>query len=338
MSNWIVTADLHLTDAPEDEYRWGVFEFLIDKANELGKGSNTLFVLGDLTDKKDYHSAKLVNRVVNSFVSLYRNSTIKEIIILRGNHDGVDGGVAYFEFMNAIPYVHVITKPELRNMDFRKIALLPHTKDPAQDWALIEFGEAKYVFMHQTVTGAVGESGRVLEGTQNIASLLGGTPAKVFSGDIHAPQRIGNIEYVGSPYHIHFGDDYQGRILCAQAAKILEWHYPTIRKIKITIRDAKELAKYDLEEGDQIKVELALHEEERHEWHIKKEAIEKWCIAHKVNLCGVELKGRTTLKLKSQRTEKLTPDTAFDKYCEKTEVREKTKNVGKGLLLKARKP
>jgi UDP-2,3-diacylglucosamine pyrophosphatase LpxH len=54
----IITSDLHLTDRPQDEYRWGIFPWLVNQSKELEV--ENLFILGDLTDFKDKHSAKII--------------------------------------------------------------------------------------------------------------------------------------------------------------------------------------------------------------------------------------------------------------------------------------
>ena len=57
----LVIGDLHLTDQPKDAYRFGIFKW-IKKQIEKHQPEYTV-ILGDLTDKKDKHSAGLVNRI-----------------------------------------------------------------------------------------------------------------------------------------------------------------------------------------------------------------------------------------------------------------------------------
>ena len=59
---YLLVSDLHLTDNPRDEYRWGIFG-QIDSVIQTYQPS-CLVILGDLTDKKDNHSSELVNRLL----------------------------------------------------------------------------------------------------------------------------------------------------------------------------------------------------------------------------------------------------------------------------------
>ncbi|HWY34909.1 MAG TPA: hypothetical protein VNX68_09695, partial [Nitrosopumilaceae archaeon] len=64
----LITSDLHLTDKDRDEYRWGLFPWL--KQQIISYKPTTLLFLGDTTDAKDRHSAKLTNRIVDCFTDL----------------------------------------------------------------------------------------------------------------------------------------------------------------------------------------------------------------------------------------------------------------------------
>jgi len=330
---WIITTDLHLTANPLDEYRWGLFPFLNGKIKALGKGVHTLFVLGDLTQDKDRHPAVLVNRVVSSFVQLYRSTGLTRIIFLRGNHDGL-GDVAFFEFLRCFSFMEVITLPCTRFIDLKQVALLPHTKKPIQDWATIEFSEVDYVLMHQTAAGAVAESGRKLEGDN--LKWLGGYNARIYSGDIHVPQTIGNIRYVGAPYPIRFGDDFEGRVICINGKKRLAWPFPTIRREKAVIKNIWELSSLGLREKDQLKVEFALDRSELYEWDNKRRMVERWCDKHGVVLVGTTLHSKPVLRLKTNsRIATKTPEDALKRYVNINKVEKPVVQVGTGLLQKA---
>src|SRR6266496_3389195 len=140
MSTRIIVSDLHLTDRPLDGYRWGLFPWLVSEIISKYSGLKELFILGDLTEAKDRHSATLVNLVVENIVRLYRGTGLHGITLLRGNHDGL-GDVAYFEFLRNFPFIKVITKPVIEPYGLTKIALLPHTKNPTGDWAVVELGK-----------------------------------------------------------------------------------------------------------------------------------------------------------------------------------------------------
>ncbi len=328
MSAWIITSDLHLTDNPLDEYRWSFFPWLTDKMAQI-EGKRTLFILGDLTQNKDYHSAALVNRVANNLAML--TWTGVKIIMLRGNHDGLASDSAYFEFLSHVPDMRVIVRPEMRMIDLYKVVLLPHTRD-TKDWALIELTEAKYVFMHHTFSGTKAESGTVLRGDD--PTWLKSYKAKIYSGDIHVPQKVGPVEYVGAPYPIRFGDRFDGRVICIQhGMETKDWSFPTIRKIKASVAHSSALSGQGIRKGDQLKVELVLSVEEKHEWFSRKKMVEEWCERNGVILCGVELRAGSRLKLKGRAgTEAMTPEVAMQKYIQSTKMSFQTVVVGKNIL------
>lgn len=346
MSSYILLSDLHLTDNPDDEYRWKVFPFLRDKISALGLELKVLFILGDLCQNKDRHSAVLVNRVVENIVGLYR-AGLNRIVILTGNHDGV-GGAAYFEFLKWFPYITMVTKPCIEQIGLSSIALLPHTKTPEQDWKSIHFRGLHYVFAHATVKGAKSETGYALPGEGGILESLtrmklGITagPSRVWSGDVHVPQKIGQLEYVGAPYPIRFGDSYKGRIVLLDNHKQTDWHMPTIKKASVSISDVSELDKAWLKAGDQLKVELVLPREDRHAWHQQRDKIAAWCQQKGVGLYGVELQGqpRVGLNLKSREAivapTLVHPDQALSSYIKKTPASRPAEEVGLRLLRKA---
>lgn len=339
--NLILTGDWHLTDNPNDEYRWGLFSYLRAQIAELDMGVKILFILGDLTEKKDYHSAKLVNRLVAELVMTYR-AGLTGIVILRGNHGGL-GEVEFFEFLKWFPYIQVHVKPVIERFGMTKIALLPHTRNPKEDWATIEFSEAHYVFTHVTVSGAKSESDFSLGGDNNAeflktlkVGLNTGLP-RIYSGDVHVPQKIGELEYVGAPYPIRFGDRFKGRIIVLGNKGRTEWHYPTIKKAKLQISSVEELNKAWLKKGDQLKVELVLPREDRHRWHQFKAEVSVWCDRKGVLLEGAELMGEPTKRLNiagrsAPVIETHTPETVLREYSRINRLSENKEKTGRRLL------
>jgi len=262
-------SDLHLTSNPRDEYRWGLFDWIgVQCRNEQVK---TLCILGDLTDAKDYHSSTLTNRVVSSIAQIAAAGM--RVIVLMGNHDYLRAGHAYFEFLNAYPGVTFVTKPWEDLSDGAACLWLPHTKTPASDWADLDVTHFNYIFMHQTVSGAVASNGQKMDG-EGIPDLS--RWGKVYSGDIHVPQVIKDVEYVGSPYPVHFGDKFNARaVLIDSRARAVDLHFDTISKWSLTLPDAGHLRAYDFRPGDQIKLTVLLHSSAKHEWQrVRREVLE----------------------------------------------------------------
>lgn len=278
----VIVSDLHLTEKPEDEYRWGLFPWL---AGELkAERAETLLILGDLTDAKDYHPAQLVNRVVRAVESL--RSHVPRIVILRGNHDSLKDGHMFFEFLAALPGVEVIARPTEDDERTHLTYFMPYSRQPAADWAGFDFSHYDYLFLHQTVAGAVASNGQRMDGDV-LPPLNAG---KVYSGDIHVPQRIGPVEYVGSPYHVHFGDRFKPRAVAIERdGKAFDLHYPTISRVTIDVRGVSELRRIKLEEADQVKLRVHLSEAEKHGWLAIRDEARAICDAARVDLRGLEL-------------------------------------------------
>src|SRR5713226_9416852 len=114
---YLISADLHLSDRPRDEYRWGLFGWLA-KMQAKHDVTATMF-LGDITQDKDKHSATLVNRLVDELIGLK-----PPIYILRGNHDGIDPANPYFRFLSTIEGVQFIVEPTVID----GVAFIPHCR------------------------------------------------------------------------------------------------------------------------------------------------------------------------------------------------------------------
>ena len=280
----LLITDLHLTDAPSTDYRWGLFPWLNEQIKKHHVRS--LLCLGDLTDAKDNHSAELANRVVSAIASL----NIDDITILAGNHDWLKAGQEYFRFLNVLPNVQFITKPgeDPRNAKpgHEQAFYLPYSKNPKKDWAGLDFSHYDYLFMHQTLNGAIASNGQKMEG-EELPSFKG---PKVYSGDIHVPQVIGGLTYVGSPYHVHFGDAFKPRcILIDKTAKEVDLHFETTSRVVVKVTSLRELERKRFKPGDQVKLRVELPESDSHQWsRIRREAVAILTEAH-VEVHGVEL-------------------------------------------------
>lgn len=280
----IIISDPHFTASPNDEYRWGLWPWLTHEIRE--EGAKTLLILGDLTDAKDYHPAELVNRLTAAIVGV----PVEQVIILAGNHDWLKQGGVFFKFLQCIQgsRIRVITEPTeiLGPAEDPACMFLPYTKNPARDWKDWDFSHFDFLFMHQTAPGSVASNGQKMEGDE-MPELNAG---KVYSGDIHVPQVIGKIEYVGSPYHVHFGDNFKPRCLVIdKKRKAYDLHFPTIARRAVSVWSVEELRRLKLEKDDQIKVTINLEASEVHQWHqIRREAVE-WVRDQGAHLHGMKL-------------------------------------------------
>lgn len=324
--NTLLVSDFQLTDSPVDEYRWGIFDWLLDVIED-DSNINQLIILGDLTEKKDEHSSKLVNRLIENFKELLE--VVENIYILKGNHDyDKDPKAAFFRFVDGFAgqkdssRLTFIETPQICDGGL----FLPHTRNPEQDWETVNFEKSETIFMHQTVSGAK-YSGNIVVKENSVASLLP-SDCNIYSGDIHIPQTVRNITYVGAPYSVDFGDHYDGRVLIIDdLGEIVEELKPNfLKKWSVKIETVKELEEKAEEwrQGDRVKIQLLLHPRDLStSYQIKKEII-SLCKEKEVSLFGVstgvikeENKNGRVRIINKLKTGKVSDKTIIQKFVSK---------------------
>ena len=335
--NALLISDTHYTDVPRDAYRWKLFDWLRTAIQE--HDVRDLFILGDLCEAKDRHSGRLVNRLVDELVATFKRTNLHKIHILRGNHDSLDPNLAYFRFLRNFPSIEFIETPFTCEYAGREVTMLPHTTDPKKAWDGVEFHTADYILMHATVKGAVSETGMALDGIP--AGLLNtARQAKIYSGDVHVPQKVhvGNVdvEYVGSPYPIRFGDHFKPRaVLLENWRKAVSLPINIIQRLSLTVTAADK--KIDLgivNQGDQIKVRIKLSPSEYGDWNECKRRVLDACVAAGVEVCGLELERvENKIKLKTPtHTSTRTPQQTLTEFCIKNKVGREVGTIGTDLL------
>lgn len=267
----ILATDLHLTAKPDDEYRWEFFTWLrgVVRANSVKE----VFILGDVTDAKDRHPSALVNRLVGNLSSL---SSMAKVRIIKGNHDYVDTNNPFMEFVNNIADIEFYTTWNSVNINGVKVLFLPHAKDYGSEWSVIDFNDYDFIFIHQTIKGSITSNGFELEG--GVPRNYFGHRAKVFAGDIHVPQDIGKITYVGSPYPIRYGDSFIGRVIMLDLAtgETKEVFFPTIKKDVLNIKSPSDLDSHCYSRGDKVKVRLSVRRADFCKWdRLRQECLDK---------------------------------------------------------------
>jgi len=253
----IVTSDIHFTDNPNDEYRWGLLPWLAEQAKE--HNTTWIAILGDLTVAKDRHSARLVNRFCDGIEALTKYS---RVIILKANHDYVDEDSPFFGFLRHMTgKVVYVDKP----YEWSDYLFLPHTRSWERDWKpyLNSWNNYDIIFTHQTYDGALAENGQTLRGIP--PSIFKGYKGQVISGDVHVPQRLSSkLLYVGAPYRIKYGDDFIPRILLVRkrGTVLFDLQFKTVSRELAVIRKLSELQVCDYKPNDQLKVRVRLKRSE----------------------------------------------------------------------------
>lgn len=204
----LVTADLHLTANPRDRYRHNTLRRLVKQAKELGVTQT--IINGDLTEEKDRHNDWLTNRVVDH---IQRFAELGPVYINQGNHDySSDPDMPFFHFLRHLRGVRWIGTPTAFSPPgLGRVLFLPHTRNYKKEWNDISFEGFAHIFCHNTFEQTSLGNGRVSEG--GIPTKVFPRTARVISGDVHIPQTVGPVTYVGAPYTVDFGDVYRGRVL-----------------------------------------------------------------------------------------------------------------------------
>lgn len=321
----LVTADLHFTDHPKDEYRFGIFEWLVAQSwiHRIGR----VYVLGDLTEKKDRHSASLVKKIINGFELLREKA---EVTVLMGNHDFIDIESPFFEFINHIDCVRFIADPQETDQGIYCVPYQPDQYSFDASLGDMEVGDG--VFIHQMIDGAIGDTGARLTGF-NTATLAAKRPKWVFSGDIHTPQRVGIVEYVGSPYMTRFGVPYTPRVLLldTETGNTQNLYFPAPRKLTLTIRSPDELLTAGVEK-DHVKVILELPRSELTTWPTQKQRIVDICRELGCELYGAELKPQRRRERITAEPSARTDGEVFNTFCKAEKVPPRVKQAGQAIM------
>lgn len=301
----LLVSDLHLTDNPQHAYRWELFPWLIKRIVQYR--IQTVVIMGDLTDAKDNHSSTLVNRVVAEVDKL---RTMASVIILPGNHDYLRAGHPFFEFLRYLPDVRFVSGTLDTSAEGPHACLfLAHVRNPAQAWAGLDFSHYRYLFIHQTFKGALSSNGQALDG-EALPDLS--AAGKVWSGDVHVPQVIGAVEYVGSPYPVHCGDSFKGRCIVLGADhSVTPLHFRTIDRHSIKVTSLEELEAVATRRGDHAAVAVSLPQSESHLWRTMRIQIKEWAEQRGVDLVDLSMKqtkqavGRVRVGVKAREPDEI---------------------------------
>lgn len=253
----LVTSDLHWNDKPRDFYRHTIVEYLLALIAE--QQVDQLIIAGDLTEEKDKHSAWLVNKIFDHIDRLAKQC---RVTILRGNHDCLQPSMPFFRCLSRIPNVDWINDP-FESLDDPKVLYLPHTRDYKRDWSEINVKKYRWVFTHNTFHGAVTETGTKLEG---IPRSVFSKKQTVISGDIHVPQKLRPITYVGAPYTIRFGDVFKPRVmLLDEDGNMKSVPVGGVRKVLVDVGLSGDLPKDTVRHGDILKVRVYIGRDDSYE-------------------------------------------------------------------------
>ena len=328
--NHLLFTDPHFTDAYVDDYRWELFPFLIKVAKE--NNVDYIHCLGDLVNTKDRHSSDLVNFLVDQFVNL-RNQTHTEVDILAGNHDKPLKEPYFWEFLNKAGITYII-KPMA---DPRGIILyLPFSSNAVNEWKdWLQVKDIEVIFMHQTLEGAIVEDGRRIPSNPYPIPPLPAVP--IYSGDVHHPQTIGNLVYVGAPYPVRFGENWNHRIILIKDDDFkhpISIPVPSIQRAIIDLDSADGINNLTFKEKDQIKIRYKLDANSLTSYSEAEVKIRHWAQQKGIHILSMEptLVGESKTTDSKAVSELLPPKEVIRSFVEKEKLSEEVANMGYQIL------
>lgn len=329
MTSTIMLADLHQSNKDIDSYRSDLEHQVLSMLQEYRP--QTLHILGDLCENKDFHSAQLVNRVVDMLVRW--SNYVDEVILLAGNHDGIDPNCPYFRFLRHIPRVRYITEITQEINTLGPVTYLPHTRNPLQDWAHLVLDD-QIVFAHVTVAGASTDTGaRKLE--SEVPAEYFHRTRRTFSGDVHTPHEVGKVFYVGAPYAVRFGDAFSHIAGCTwwngwDGVEPKRIAFKFLQRLMLDVDSYHSFVQQVKDETySQIKVRLHINQDNMGQWEHIKEEIYGYCerVSH-LELIGFELISELTdSTIESTPVRQIT----LEDYCERHQIGSRLTSLGKAI-------
>lgn len=328
---WLLIGDLHLTDRAQDAYRFGIFDWIVRQQEKRDVAAT--FLAGDITDSKDRHSATLVNKMVSGLIKLR-----PPVYIAMGNHDYRDPKNPFFKFLNHIEGLHFVIKPTVIKAG-RPMAVIPHYRSQDEfEHAITAVRDrlpACYL-VHQTFDGAIAETGARLSGlaASPIESLK--PPLGVYAGDVHKPQTQGLVTYIGCPYQVRFGDNFEPRSLwVGKDGTEKGLIFPAPRKWSLTVRGPENILNHEgLVEGDQVKLTIEMAREEAVEWKRVRQDVLAACRELKLEVYGTKLEVKTSKRRERLHVEEkhVSNTDTFNLFCKAENVSSQIKKAGLELV------
>ena len=320
----LLLSDTHLDDQPDNEYRWDCFEHV--HAAIDGHAVTAVYHLGDFVDRKDRFASAFVNRLLAEIENV---GARVPFTILKGNHDDPLRGPAFFEFVNGMVFgVRYITKPTPDG----DLILLPFSPNPIEAWRDVRFADYRAAFLHVTPGGAVSENGFELPG-----SRLPAFPKhlRLYTGDVHVPQTIGQFTVVGCPHPIKFGDRFQPRMLLldGDTFEVVEGiPIAAVRKRVIDVSSIGELGAVEVGMGDKARVRFSLGSADVNRWGEIEAAIRQWSLDSGVEVVATEVVVQSARAGVGAVDPDVSPETILRQFAGEEGVVEGLLDVGLDLL------
>lgn len=357
MTKILFTSDLHLDDRFKNEYRWSIFGKLRETAENFG--ASAVAILGDITDAKDGHSSRLVNRMATEVRQLSEHF---EVFILKGNHDYTDEKRPFFAFLDLLPNVTFAVEPAVHYIAGVPCLALPHAfkgqtthgGNSGSDnivtgmkvGKLLKEENFDMVLMHQTSVGSVLSNGTRVEHGVDLEPPKGSQhydfyrnlEVPILSGDVHVPQQAGKVTYIGSPYPVVFGDDWPARFMLYDDGEFKSLPVTSIRKHSLTFLgpDSCKALPDDIVKGDQLKAKVMLSRDDIFLWPKLRSKIFDLAKEVEATVESLAVECIDSALVPGVRGTasplELSPDKILDKYCDENSIEDELRHLGHELL------
>ena len=186
-----------------------------------------VYSLGDFFELKDKVPAHILLEFQRMLVEIERGDVLHTALL--GNHDF---NIPKYPTIKLFD-LHLVTLSQtFERKDGIKIGMIPFQRnfeDFLTDLKGINTQNPDIVFFHQEIPGVTYETGRNIPGI--FPKNLLNPDTLYISGHVHRSQKLGQIQYVGSPYQIRFSDEGQTRyiwLLNSKTKKLAPFklHYP----------------------------------------------------------------------------------------------------------------
>lgn len=264
----LLAADLHIAQHKKSTERLldtiKVLQWVFETAH--AREIEDVIIAGDLFQDR----AKIdIQAYQWTFETFIKYSQGLNVYVLLGNHDilhRLKCDVSSVRPFSALPNVTVIGEPCTQLIGGKKISFLPFTIDPAEDLKQIK-NDSKFKMLigHLAVSGAKIAGGYhisdVMVEHDGDMTLVDTTVFdgwdQVFLGHYHQGQKVtDNIEYIGSPIELNFGEADEQKHIIAFDMDTKEKEYIVNNfSPKHLILEPDEVDEYDLD-GNFIRLEV----------------------------------------------------------------------------------
>lgn len=200
----------HISDGRVAEKK-EILDFVVKQAEDC----EHIVFLGDVFHSKNNSSE--TNRQVVEFLERFEN---KQVYIISGNHDKKGDGKTAVDFLGAIKKDnwHVFTKFGVMQVEGKKLAFLPYilnselgveNNDQALKYIMEYLNSGDILFTHHNISGTYLHTNMLVDTVSSVVlpqKELEERYKLIIAGDIHSPQRYGNVVITGSLFTAEVGE------------------------------------------------------------------------------------------------------------------------------------